>query len=130
MKEKRLSVLSKRERQIMDIIYMLGEATAADVIQQLPEKVGEHSVRKLIRIVEKKGHLTHRREGRHYVYIPTVPLEDASKMAMSHLLRTFFQYSVPKAVSTLLEVTEGDLSPEDIAELQALVKKAEEEEVK
>ena len=126
MKKKQLHRLSKRERQIMDVIYTLGEATASAVRENLPEKVSDASVRKLIRIVEQKGYLTHRRAGHSYIYTPTIPKEVASRQAMRHLLRTFFQDSAPMAVSALLDVSEGNLSEEDIAELAELIRKAEE----
>ncbi len=126
MSKKQLQRLSKRERQIMDVIYMLGEATAADVIKHLPEKVGDASVRKLIRIVEQKGYLAHRRVGHSYIYIPTIPKEIASRQAIKHLLRTFFQDSAPKAVSALLDASGSELSEEDISELSELIRKAEE----
>jgi predicted transcriptional regulator len=117
--------LSKRERQIMDVIYMLGEATAADVIEKLPEQVGDHSVRKLIRILEKKGHLSHRKDGRRHIYTPTVSTNAARRQALRHLLETFFQGSVPKAVSTLLDVTRDQLSEAEIAEITARIREAE-----
>ncbi len=126
MSKKQLQRLSKRERQIMDVIYMLGEATAADVIEHLPEKVGDASARKLIRIVEQKGYLAHRRVGHSYIYTPTIPKEVASRQAIKHLLRTFFQDSAPKAVSALLDVSGSELSEEDISELSELIRKAEE----
>ncbi|NIO29707.1 MAG: BlaI/MecI/CopY family transcriptional regulator [Candidatus Latescibacteria bacterium] len=126
-KKKQLQRLSKRERQIMDVIYTLGEATAADVFKHLPEKVSDASVRKLIRIVEQKGYLTHRRAGHSYIYAPTIPKEIASRQAIKHLLKTFFQDSTPKAVSALLDVSGSELSQEDISELLELIRKAEEE---
>jgi predicted transcriptional regulator len=126
MSKKQLQRLSKRERQIMDVIYMLGEATAANVIEHLPEKVGDASIRKLIRIVEQKGYLTHRRVGHSYIYAPTIPKEIASRQAIKHLLRTFFQDSTPKAVSALLDTSGSVLSEEDISELSELLRKAEE----
>lgn len=117
--------LSKRERQIMDIIYMLGEATAAEILEYLPEEVGDASARKLIRIVEQKGYLTHRREGHSYVYRPITPKKVAGKQALRHLLQTFFHGSAPKAVSTLLEVAGNQMSAEEIGEIEKLIKKAE-----
>ncbi|HSG29255.1 MAG TPA: BlaI/MecI/CopY family transcriptional regulator [Candidatus Krumholzibacterium sp.] len=128
MENRQLLRLSKRERQIMDIIYMLGEATAADVLENLGEDVGDASIRKLIRIVEKKGYLKHRREGHSYVYMPVVPREEASVQALRHMLKTFFDGSAPKAVSALLDITGGDLSEEDIDEISALIREAEERE--
>lgn len=127
MAKKQLQRLSKRERQIMDVFYMLGDATAAEVIEHMPEKVGDASIRKLIRIVEQKGYLTHRRKGHSYIYTPTISREDASRQAMKHLLRTFFQDSVPKAVSTLLDVSSSEMSEKDIAQISELIQKAEEE---
>ncbi|UCF05984.1 MAG: BlaI/MecI/CopY family transcriptional regulator [bacterium] len=126
MENKRLMQLSKRERQIMDVIYMLGEATAADVRRNLPEKVGDASVRKLIRILEGKGYLEHRRHGHSYIYSPTIPREIASRQAVRHLLRTFFQGSAAEAVSALLDASEGQLSEKDILELSALIREAQE----
>ncbi len=123
-----LQHLSKRERQIMDVIYMLGEATAAQVLENLPEEVGDASLRKLIRVVEQKGYLSHRREGQSYVYFPTTSKQVAARQALRHLLQTFFQGSAPKAVSTLLEVTKKDLSQDDIEELEELIKKTESKE--
>ncbi len=117
--------LSKRERQIMDVVYMLGETTAAEVRENLPEDVGDASVRKLIRVVEQKGHLKHRRQGHSYIYTPTVPREEASRQALRHLLKTFFQGSAPKAVSALLDVTRDELRGEDISEISALIQDAE-----
>ena len=127
MKEGGLFKLSKRERQIMDVFYMLGEATAAQIIENLPEQVGDASIRKLIRILEKKGCLSHRREGHYYIYKPTLPREQASRAAMRHILRTFFQDSAPRAVSALLDVTRGQLSEEDIERISGLIAEAEKE---
>lgn len=125
MSRKQLQRLSKRERQIMDIVYMLGEATAADVIEHLPEKVGDASIRKLIRVVEQKGYLTHRRAGHSYIYTPTISKEVASRQALKHLLRTFFQDSAPRAVSALLDVSGSELTEDEISELSELIRRAE-----
>ncbi len=116
--------LSKRERQIMDVLFMLGEATAAEVRDNLAEEVSDASVRKLIRVLEQKGHLTHRREGRSHVYSPKVSREKAKRQAMTHLLRTFFQGSATKAVSTLLDVSDDKLSDDEIEELSAMIDEA------
>ncbi len=128
MGKKPTTELSKRERQIMDVIYRLGEATAAQVRENLSEEVGDASVRKLIRIVEQKGHLKHRREGRQYIYLPTTPKTVAEKQALRHVLKTFFEDSAPKAVSTLLDIAGKRLSKDDIAEIESLIKAAEEKE--
>lgn len=126
MKEDQLLNLSKRERQIMDVVYMLGEATAADILEHLPAEVGDDSIRKLIRVVEAKGYLTHRREGPRYVYQPTIPSDVASQHALHHTLQTFFRGSAPKIVSALLTLKEGELSEEEIAEIAALIRQAKE----
>lgn len=126
MKEDQLLNLSKRERQIMDVVYMLGEATATDILEHLPQKAGEASIRKLIRVVEAKGYLTHRREGPRYVYQPTIPSDVASRHALRHTLKTFFRGSAPKIVSALLALKEGGLSEDEITEILALIRQAKE----
>jgi len=128
MAKNEILFLSRRERQIIDIIYMLGEATAAQVLENLPESVGEASIRKLIRVIEKKGYLTHRRVGHSYIYSPTVPKAAASSQALRHMLKTFFQDSAPKAVAALLDVAGDELSDEDISEIAARIKEVEKKE--
>jgi predicted transcriptional regulator len=130
MEKRQFLKLSKRERQIMDAIYMLGEATASQVLEHLPEPVGDASVRKLIRIIEQKGYLKHRREGHSYIYAPIIPKDVASRHAVKHLLQTFFQGNAPQAISALLDASEGSLSDEDIAELAELIRKTEAREKK
>lgn len=125
MQEGGLKTLSRRERQIMDTIFMLGEATAADVLENLPEAASEASIRKIIRILEHKGHLTHRSQGSINRYRPTIPASEAAQSAMQNMLRTFFEGSVPKAVTCLLDITRGHLSEDDIGEINALIKGAE-----
>jgi predicted transcriptional regulator len=130
MEKRQLTKLSKRERQIMDAIYMLGEATASQVLEHLPEPVGDASIRKLIRIIEQKGYLAHRREGHSYIYTPIIPKDVASRHAVKHLIETFFQGSASQAISALLDASEGSLGDEDIAEIAALIKKTEAREKK
>jgi len=117
--------LSRRERQIMDVVYRLGEATAAQVRDGLPEPVGDASVRKLIRILEQKGHLRHRKAGRCHVYIPTVPRAEASHRATRHLLETFFAGSAPRAVAAILDVTRTRMNEADLGDLLERVRRAE-----
>jgi len=128
MAKKEILFLSRRERQIIDIIYMLGEATATQVLENLEEPVGEASIRKLIRVIEKKGYLTHRRVGHSYIYSPTVPKAAAGNQALRHMLKTFFQDSTPKAVAALLDAAGDELSDEDIAEITARIKEVENKE--
>ena len=97
MSEEKLPPLSRRERQIMDIIYQKGQATAADVLALLPDPPSYSTVRALLRILEEKGHLVHKREGHHYVFRPTVKREKVQRSAMKHLLHTFFDNSIEQA---------------------------------
>src|SRR5215470_13273989 len=102
MGEELYSRLSRRERQIMDIIFALGEATAAEIVERLPEPSSNSSIRILLGILEEKGHLTHRTEGTRFVYRPTVEPEKAKRSALDHLIKTFFRGSASQVVATLL----------------------------
>jgi len=105
--------LSRRERQIMDIVYELKEATAAQVLERLPNPPSYSAVRALLRVLEGKGHLTHKQDGPRYVFIPTLPREEARQNALKHLLNTFFDGSTEKVVAALLNISEEELSEED-----------------
>ena len=109
--------LSRRERQIMDIVFQQGPASVADVRVRLPSRPSYSAVRALMRILERKGHLTHRKEGNKYIYLPTRSRREASESAARRLLQTFFDGSASKAVAALLGVS--DLRPGD-AELDRL----------
>jgi BlaI family transcriptional regulator, penicillinase repressor len=117
--------LSKRERQIMDIIYRRGSASAAEVQTDLKEDLNYSSVRTLIRILEEKGHLCHEVHGKQYLYFPTVPREQAVKSALQNLLNTFFNNSPEVAVAALLEME--SLSDSDLDKITALIEKARKE---
>jgi BlaI family transcriptional regulator, penicillinase repressor len=95
--------LGRRERQIIEIIYRLGRATAAEVLADLPDSPTYSSVRGMLRHLEGKGYLRHERDGLRYVYLPTSPKKDVRASALSHVVRTFFDNSLPTAVATLLE---------------------------
>jgi predicted transcriptional regulator len=95
--------LGRRERQIIEIIYRLGRATAAQVLADLPDSPTYSSVRGMLRHLEGKGYLRHERDGLRYVYLPTSPKTDVRASALSHVVRTFFDNSLPTAVATLLE---------------------------
>lgn len=116
--------LSRRETQIMDIVYQLGEATVNDVLKQLPDPPGYNSIRVLLRILEEKGYLKHRREQQRYVYRPTVTHEQATRSALKHLLDTFFAGSAPKAVATLLDMSSSRLTDQDLDELKKMIRDA------
>ena len=103
--------LSRRERQIMDVLYRLGEAGAAEVVDHLPDRPAYNSIRVTLGILERKGVVRHRREANRYVYTPTVPAETMRESALRHLVRTFFRGSSSKAVLTLLDSPSTRLSP-------------------
>lgn len=109
------SHLSRREREIMDIVYRLGDASVGDVADRMSGDVGYDSVRVTLGILEKKGHVKHRREGRRYIYTATVPHERASRSAVRNLLRTFFQGSPSQAIVALLGMSK--LSREELDEI-------------
>lgn len=117
--------LSKRERQIMDIIYRRGSASAAEVQTDIKEDLNYSSVRTMIRILEEKGHLRHEMQGKQYLYFPTVPREQAVKSALRNLLNTFFNNSPEIAMAALLEME--SLSDNDLDKITALIEKARKE---
>lgn len=119
--------LSRRERQIMDIIYQLKEATVAQVLDRLPSPPSYSAVRALLRVLENKGHLCHKKDGPRYVFSPTLSRERARKTALRHLRKTFFNGSTEEIVSALLDISERDLSDEDYHRLQQLIEKARKE---
>src|SRR3954469_8870767 len=106
--------LSRRERQIMDVVYRLGQATAVEVLAGLPDPPSKTAVRTLLRILEEKGHLTHRQEGLAYVYLPSRPREQAGRSALRRVLQTFFEGSLEKAVAAHLGDSAADLSPDEL----------------
>ena len=119
--------LSRRERQIMDIVYELKEATAQQVMERLPAAPGYSAVRALLRVLENKGHLDHRQDGPRYVYLPRLPKDKARRSELRHLLKTFFDNSTEDAVAALLDISEDNLSEEDYRRLAALVEKSRDE---
>lgn len=119
--------LGRRERQIMDVVYQLGEASVADVQPRLPDPPSYSAVRTMIRHLEGKGHLRHRREGTKYVYRPTRSRESASRSALGHLLETFFGGSASDAVAAILDVSGDRLTEDDCDRLQDLIQQARQE---
>lgn len=113
--------LSRRERQIMDIVYRRGRATAAEVMDDMSDPPTYNAVRAALRLLEEKGQLRHEEDGRRYVYLPTTPRNRARTHALQHLLRTFFGGSAEQVVNALLEET--DLSQ---AEMDRIAKRIEE----
>ena len=113
--------LSRRERQIMDVIYRLGEASALEVRREMPDPPSYSSVRTMLGILEEKGHLVHRKDGLRYVYAPTRPREAAARTALRGVLKTFFDSSTEKAVAALLDLSGSRLSQEELDRLGRLV---------
>jgi predicted transcriptional regulator len=119
--------LSRRERQIMDIVYQLGSASAADIQARLPRPPSYSAVRAMLRVLEKKGHLEHRQDGPRYVYEATLPVETARRSAVDRLLRTFFDNSAGDAVATLLDSAPSKLSREELDRLANIIEQAKQE---
>jgi len=116
--------LSRRERQIMDILYRLGTATAAEIRTNLPEAPSYSAVRALLRILEEKGHLKHQCDGPRYVFTPVVSRPAAQKSAMRQMVRTFFDGSASQAVAALLDMSARELTDEELDKLGKLVEQA------
>lgn len=116
--------LSRRERQIMDVVYRKGRATVQQVLDALDDPPSYSSIRALMRLLEEKGRLRHVADGPRYVYLPTRPKEKARKSALQHLLTTFFDDSVETAVAALLDVKARQLSDDDLDRLQRLIEEA------
>ncbi len=119
--------LSRRERQIMDIVYAEGRVTAATVRENLPEAPSYSAVRALLRILEDKGHLRHESDGNRYVYLPTVPRGTARRSALKNLLHTFFDDSPENAMAALLDLGKDELGPDDLDRLAQIIDKARQE---
>ena len=119
--------LSRRERQIMDILYRRGRATAAEVMDDLPGDPSYSTVRTHLRILEGKGHVTHAEDGVRFVYTAAVPRHAARRSALRHLVDTFFDGSTEKVVSALLGGDAARLSPEELDRLAGLIEKARQE---
>jgi BlaI family penicillinase repressor len=113
--------LSRRERQILDILYKHGRATAADVQAALPEPPSYSAVRALLRILEEKGHVRHEQDGPRYMYLPTIAHDNAQRSALRHILQTFFNGSAEQAISALLDDTSGRMSPAELDRLAGMI---------
>lgn len=116
--------LSGRERQIMEVIYRRGRATAAEVLAELPDPPGKTAVRTFLRILEEKGHLKHRQDGLAYVYLPSRPRARAGKTAFRGVLQTFFEGSLEKAIASYLGDDAVCLAPEELERLVRLIEQA------
>lgn len=119
--------LSRREREIMDVIYRTGRATAAEVMASLPDPPSYSAVRALLRVLEEKGHLRHEEDGPRYVFLPTIPRERARQSALRQLLHTFFDGSAEQAVAALLDLSSSDLSRDELGRLARVIAQARKE---
>ena len=118
------AALTKRERQIMDILYRRGRATAGEVQTELPGNPHDSTVRTQLRVLEEKGHVTHEERGVRYVYAPAVPRHSARRSALRHLVSTFFDGSAEQLVAALLGAEGAKLTDEELDRIAALVAKA------
>jgi predicted transcriptional regulator len=119
--------LGRRERQIMEVIYRLGRATAAEVRDHLPDPPSYSAVRGMLRLLEEKGHLGHTQEGIRHVYFPTVARDDIRDTTMKHVLRTFFAGSMSAAMAALLDANEEPPSGEELDALARMIEQAREQ---
>lgn len=119
--------LSRRERQIMDVLYRRGRASAAEILEEIPDPPSYSAVRAMLRVLEEKKHIRHEEKDLRYVYLPVVPREKARRSAVAHLLDTFFDGSTEQAVATLLNISAADLKKEDFDRLAALIEEARKE---
>ncbi|MGO9258454.1 MAG: BlaI/MecI/CopY family transcriptional regulator [Bryobacteraceae bacterium] len=119
--------LSRRERQIMDILYQRGRASASEILAALPDPPSYSAVRAKLRVLEEKGHVRHEAEELHYVYLPTTARDTARRSALRHMLATFFDGSVEQTVAALLDLSAADLSKQDLDRIGRLIEEAQRE---
>jgi BlaI family transcriptional regulator, penicillinase repressor len=128
MKKTTHSSLTRRERQIMDVLYKLDRATVAQVLEEIPAKLNYSTVRAQLRVLEEKGHVRHEEDGPRYVYVPAVPRDVARRSALRHLIDTFFEGSAERAAAALLGGEVSELSAEELQRLQRMIAKAKKDE--
>lgn len=117
-------VLSRRERQVMDILFRKGEATVAEVMNELPDPPTYSAVRSILRILAEKGLITHREDGPRYVYLPAVNTERVREDALRHVVRTFYEGSAEQALAALLRISDADISDAELARLRERIRSA------
>ena len=115
------SELSRRERQIVDVLYKLGEASVSDVLLHLTDDPSYDTIRLTLGVLEKKGYVQHKKEGSRYIYSPTVSLEEATDGALKHMVKTFFGGSTPQTVMALLGSSQSPISESDLDEMEAWI---------
>lgn len=126
-KQHKHQTLSRRERQIMDLLYQRGRASAAEIHQSLPDPPSYSAVRATLRVLEEKGHVKHEDEARRYVYTPTVAPERARRSALRHMVDTFFSGSVEQVVAALIDRSAVNVSGEELERMSAMIEKARRE---
>ena len=126
-KNQQINHLSRREQQIMDIVYSLGKTTAAEVVENLSDPPSYSAVRALLRILEEKGHLRHEQIGQKYIYLPTLEREQVKHSALRRVLQTFFGGSAEEAVAALLDLSQEQLTDEELKRMEKLIKQARQE---
>ncbi len=119
--------LSRRERQIMDILYRRGKSSASEVREAMPSAPGYSAVRAMLRVLEEKGHIRHQAEGLKYVYLPTVARDKAKRSAVKHLVDTFFKESPEQVVAALLDVSSTRLTRADLDRMAEMIEDARKE---
>jgi BlaI family penicillinase repressor len=122
-----LEGLSRRERQIMEILYQRGKASASEVREAMDDAPGYSAVRALLRVLEDKGHVKHQAEGLRYVYVPTVAREKAKRAAVKHVLDTFFKGSPEQVVAALLDISSPALTRDELDRMAEMIEKAKKE---
>jgi predicted transcriptional regulator len=125
--EPKLSELTKRERQIMDVVYRFGKASAVDVVDHLPGEHKNATIRTLLGVLEEKGYLRHKRVKGKYIYYPTIPPQKAARAALNQVLETFFHGSEARAVISILKKSDAKLTDDDVELILDLIKKSREE---
>ena len=122
-----LAGLSRRERQIMDVLYQRGKASAAEVREAMEDAPSYSAVRAMLRVLEEKSHVKHQAEGLKYVYVPTVNREKAKRSAVKHLLDTFFSDSPDQVIAALLDVSSRRLTREELDRMAEMIEQAKKE---
>ncbi len=124
------AALSRRERQIMDILFAMERATGLEIQERLPDHPSYSAVRTILRVLERKGHIRHVEEGMRYIYLPVATRQNAAKSAMERLVATFFDGSMKAAAAAFVDPSTGKLSKEDLKELERMIRKARKEKTR
>jgi predicted transcriptional regulator len=127
MKNDRHVNLSRRERQIMDVLFQRGSMAAAEIHEALPDPPSYSAVRAMLRVLEDKGHVKHQEEGLKYVYAPVVAREKAKRSAVKHVMETFFNGSAEQIVAALLDVSSTKLTRDELDRMAEMIEKAKKE---